>query len=759
MRYGIAKYGSFKYGSGPTIDNLLWGVIVDWDGDGYFTGENEASHVISFRSIRGRNNIVNSGLTGLETMKIGEATLTLDNSDGRYDPYNPASPLYNKFYPGRKAKIIVKKGTSGTQYDVFYGTVSDLRVYGYNQTADMVINDLWQSLADIEGYHSAVKNIKASNAISELLEQSGFDISTSFEDTLTYMPYWWEANDKLKNQIEKLAESALSSVFIDSSGTLKLFNRMHTETPLNITQSDLLKDIRRSLPWEEQIGKLQIYVSSFDAQASQVIWSLDKPIIIAAGESIKLICQYMQPSYHVLTPINGIDVILTDANGNPISFDITDFEDRGTTAILELVNNSGVDGIVTLARIYGEPLNEANKIGIENDISNEIPKVLIFDNFRLQNTVAAQEYAGILSDYFQNKPHICTIVIEGRPDLQFGVELMKQVHLIANRIGIDDTYQIIRIEHEWISANGSLIRTTIKLEPPRPVGSGLDYDYIVPAGGEVFWYGNAYDIPADYELDTSFSECYVRAASAPSDTIAGNEKHLHTVPNSTSVAGHAHPFTSSNTGNATGTAIKLKSAGSPYHSNHFVTPTHPHGISSGNTSTSASHSHPIGDTGYVDNLPSYMALYLIRAKVDTVCPINGVVMTSKAPSYFPSGFVVCNGQNGTPDIRDRFVYGAKDDDMVGVSGGYKDHKHVNGSVGAGGGHGHTKTGTTNVVTSSYYLNDITAGTGINAPGEEHVHDYSFTTTDEPDHIHTLGDTELADSLPSYVKLYYIMRLV
>ena len=132
MRYGIAKYGSFKYGSGPTIDNLLWGIIVDWDGDGYFTGENEASHVISFRSIRGRNNIVNSGLTGLETMNIGEATLTLDNSDGRYDPYNPASPLYNKFYPGRKAKIIVKKGTSGTQYDVFYGTVSDLRVYGYN---------------------------------------------------------------------------------------------------------------------------------------------------------------------------------------------------------------------------------------------------------------------------------------------------------------------------------------------------------------------------------------------------------------------------------------------------------------------------------------------------------------------------------------------------------------------------------------------------------------------------------------------------
>lgn len=753
MRYGIAKYGSFKYGSGPTINDLLWGITVDWNGDGYFTGENEASHIISFRSVRGRDNIVNSSLTGFETMKIGEAVITLDNSDGRYDPYNPSSPLYNAFYPGRKARIVVKKGTAGSQYNVFYGTVSDLRVYGYNQTAEIIVSDLWQSLADVEGYHPVANNIKASSAIPLLLEKSGFDISASLEDTLTYMPYWWEYGDKLKNQIEKLAESALSDIFIDSSGVLKLYNRMHTETSVIINQSEVLKDIRRSLPWEEQIGKLQVYITPYETQASQIIWELNDVMTIAASETIKLVCQYDQPSYHVLTPINGVDIIIADANGNPISFDIKEFEDRGAAAILELVNTSGVDGFISLARIYGEPLNELRKTGIEGDVNNDIAKVLVFDNRRLQNALAAQEYANILLDYFENKPHIITMVIEGRPDLQFGLELMRHVQFVANKIGINGTYHVISIEHEWISSNGTLIRTTVKLEPPRSVGSGAAFDYFVPAGAEIFWYGNAYDIPADYELDTSFNECYIRAASAPNNTIVGDEQHYHAVPNTNQVR-HQHPFSSSNTGNASGENIKAL-LGSPWINR--VSATHNHPINNDYTDYSPYHSHPIGNTGYADNLPPYLALYLIKAKVDTICPVNGIVMTSKTSANFPSGFFVCNGQNGTPDIRDRFVYGANDDNDIGLSGGSKSHSHVNGAVGNGGADNHVKSGTTAATTN--LTGDTVSGTGISVADTAHVHNYSFTTDTSPNHDHTLGNTELADALPSYVKLYYIMRLV
>jgi CBS domain-containing protein len=43
-RYGTFLYGAAKYGSTTNL-NLLWGVEVDWDGDGLFSGASEATRV------------------------------------------------------------------------------------------------------------------------------------------------------------------------------------------------------------------------------------------------------------------------------------------------------------------------------------------------------------------------------------------------------------------------------------------------------------------------------------------------------------------------------------------------------------------------------------------------------------------------------------------------------------------------------------------------------------------------------------------
>jgi len=42
-------------------------------------------------------------------------------------------------------------------------------------------------------------------------------------------------------------------------------------------------------------------------------------------------------------------------------------------------------------------------------------------------------------------------------------------------------------------------------------------------------------------------------------------------------------------------------------------------------------------------------------------PSGGIIMWSGAVSAIPSGWVLCNGSNGTPDLRDRFVIGATTD--------------------------------------------------------------------------------------------------
>jgi len=46
---------------------------------------------------------------------------------------------------------------------------------------------------------------------------------------------------------------------------------------------------------------------------------------------------------------------------------------------------------------------------------------------------------------------------------------------------------------------------------------------------------------------------------------------------------------------------------------------------------------------------------------DGIVPSGGIIMWSGAVSAIPSGWVLCNGSNGTPDLRSRFIVGASGD--------------------------------------------------------------------------------------------------
>jgi hypothetical protein len=43
-------------------------------------------------------------------------------------------------------------------------------------------------------------------------------------------------------------------------------------------------------------------------------------------------------------------------------------------------------------------------------------------------------------------------------------------------------------------------------------------------------------------------------------------------------------------------------------------------------------------------------------------PVGGIIMWSGTVATIPSGWALCNGSNGTPDLRDRFIIGARQDD-------------------------------------------------------------------------------------------------
>lgn len=115
-------------------------------------------------------------------------------------------------------------------------------------------------------------------------------------------------------------------------------------------------------------------------------------------------------------------------------------------------------------------------------------------------------------------------------------------------------------------------------------------------------------------------------------------------------------------------------------------------------------------------------------------PIGTITLWSGSIGSIPAGFLLCDGNNGTPDLRDRFVQGAGGSKAVDVTGGLDDHAH-------------TGTGTGHVHQSMVSVNGSGSG-----PAE--MWDAFSTSSNQSVNINT--DTQ--PNVPPFYALAYIMRV-
>lgn len=97
-----------------------------------------------------------------------------------------------------------------------------------------------------------------------------------------------------------------------------------------------------------------------------------------------------------------------------------------------------------------------------------------------------------------------------------------------------------------------------------------------------------------------------------------------------------------------------------------------------------------------------------------VVPVGGIIMYSGLISEIPAGYQLCDGTNGTPDMRDKFIVGASQDDsgqakttITGAptkTGGSKDAIVVS----------HTHAGTTGVQSNDHTHSGTTSSDGAHA---------------------------------------------
>jgi len=135
----------------------------------------------------------------------------------------------------------------------------------------------------------------------------------------------------------------------------------------------------------------------------------------------------------------------------------------------------------------------------------------------------------------------------------------------------------------------------------------------------------------------------------------------------------------------------------------------------------------------------------------TPIPAGGIFLWSGSIGSIPAGYALCNGSNGTPDLRDRFVVGAGSTYAVNATGGSADAVVVS--------HTHAATVTDPTHTHGGATVSLGAGAsipatggGIASPAALPSASTGITVTNA-----TAGVSGTNANLPPYYALCYIMK--
>jgi len=138
-------------------------------------------------------------------------------------------------------------------------------------------------------------------------------------------------------------------------------------------------------------------------------------------------------------------------------------------------------------------------------------------------------------------------------------------------------------------------------------------------------------------------------------------------------------------------------------------------------------------------------------------------MWSGANNAIPSGWAICNGANGTPDLRDRFVVGSGSTYATGATGGASTVTLTSSQMPA---HNHSAT-SVSTVTDPGHTHDYKGQTGSSGSGVSSRDSVNTTlTTDSATtgitvststSIGNTGGGQAHENKPPYYALAYIMK--
>ena len=162
-------------------------------------------------------------------------------------------------------------------------------------------------------------------------------------------------------------------------------------------------------------------------------------------------------------------------------------------------------------------------------------------------------------------------------------------------------------------------------------------------------------------------------------------------------------------------------------------------------------------------IATYDNLYGILGTIPTAAPTlpSGVIILwSGAIGSIPSGYYLCDGTNGTPDLRDRFIIGAGNTYSVSQTGGSADaiivsHTHTATSSVTDPGHSHSIQ--TKGASSGYDPARAVVRANTTDGSQPNLIDTATTGVSVSTSIASTGTSGTGANIPPYYALAYIMK--
>jgi len=234
-----------------------------------------------------------------------------------------------------------------------------------------------------------------------------------------------------------------------------------------------------------------------------------------------------------------------------------------------------------------------------------------------------------------------------------------------------------------IPASGSQTATLSSESPTTAAGSSLPSSYEViwivsdgnptgvPNGGWALWASDP--VPTNWTAQAGPAGKYLKGAATGADaggSVGGTHVHAG--------ASHDHAFSAhTHTGGTSGTPSATVNRATGADTNASAS-NHTHPVTVATAADARSGAQTSGDSGSGStDPPSYKLAVIQNGTGAAAMPIGIIALWLGTLASIPSGWALCDGASGTPDLRDRMIVGAATNlsDLGGTSAG-GNHSHT-----------------------------------------------------------------------------------